>query len=330
MNVIFNELSLNIPTETRERERVLKVLIDTCKYIMQVNDAIGENALKLRVNEDFWNIGFWNDDEKFSDTNYNFLMSVTESPYLGDEYEVDETIFIDNTLSLGGKTLSPDAGLRVASAWQNGVLVLSLDIGVWSNQKKINITRDDGSDINLYNATNQQDILEYLELFPKWENYNFDVWRKEAFNKANRKGDKTEIIHNVKVLPIPKLSDLVWLAFIEEYELWERNSKERNRDKLWGVFVARLRALPNGGEKEKDVLNIYSRIVRINQFEISQVCSKPKRPIYTWKGEYYLLPDKQHGAFEVYDKKRKHQGEWHFYGDENIDKKVDKDRDICN
>jgi hypothetical protein len=348
MNVIFNEIStqnLNIVN----KENILQNLVDTCKAIQQVNDIIGKSIFKLRISRSFWELDIWTEQEKnYANPIYPFLLSISEAPYLPEtpECEVNENIYLDGNLSFENEHLDLETGLRVASSWENSILVVSLANNFWETKREIIIERENAENIVLKNATLPEHIFELLEFFPIWENYDFNKWKINKFHKPLKEGKKGEEYKrriekekqdnpkkdiDVKVLPMPKLSDLVWLKFIGENEIWDNSDKTRTRAVLWQKFVDKLDTFPVGGLKEACINPIFDKIVKINQFQnANKICSKRKRPIFTWNGDYYLLPDTQHGAFEVYNDKQVHQGEWHFYGDENMEKKAEKSRNICN
>ena len=189
-------------------------------------------------------------------------------------------------------------------------LIFSIAISEKNKNNKLTIKNQTYKNISL-----PKHVYKYLEYFPKWNNFDFNSWR------VNFNDKKSE-----HLLPLAKLSDLVWLDFIDETEIWE-NKKQRKE--FWLKFVKELRPIPDT-EKISKIIEIFSKITKINGLEKYTKCKKPKRKIakFPFNKIFYLTPDKQHGAFEVWNKQQVHQGEWAFYGKKN--KKADTTRDICN
>jgi len=165
------------------------------------------------------------------------------------------------------------------------------------------------------NASFIEHFYIHLQNIPIWNNYNFENWKPNFDNEE-------------RLLSVAKLSDFVWLKFIEKDKIW---NNIQQREFYWNEFVEKLRHFSGGGNKEGILIPLFLSISNINGFKPSQVCAKPKRKIveFSWT-LHYLACDKMHGAFEVYNYKSIHQGEWNFYGKKNTNKKADATRDICN
>ncbi len=181
----------------------------------------------------------------------------------------------------------------------------------WS---KPNLTIDGNSVKNMSNTKHVYDRLEY---FPIWNNYPFESWKPD-FNADE------------KLLPVAELSDYVWLKVVGKP--LESYDSKRMKQPFWNDFVEILRHKPGGGVKEGFIIPIFSKISSVNGFVPSKICKKPVRKLveFPYKFKFYLAPDKETGAFEVYNEKKVHQGEWNFFGRKNSDKSAVKTRDICN
>ena len=169
------------------------------------------------------------------------------------------------------------------------------------------------------NISQPEHVYKYLEYFPEWNNFNFNSWRVNF--------EATE-----HLLPVSKLSDLVWLNLIGETEIW---GNKRQRKIFWSKFVEKLNPKKKNEKKLKPItvtkkIKLFEKITKINGFEKHNECKKQNRKIakYPYSKVFFLTPDKQHGAFEVWNKNKIHQGEWTFYGGKTK-KKADTNRAIC-
>jgi len=313
MQAIFNELSIT-SENIDEIDNAMNIFIQTCKYAVQANSE-SDFSFNLRFKENIYNnfIKDWMIRKNFNDE-VLFLSELSKTPDWAEDVEIFEDKF-EQEMLFNKLTITADNSIGLAAIMKGTTpLIISLNINNLWNISEIKLKANKETLI-LKNANNQEHIYEHLEFFPEWNNVNFYTW-------------KPKLKEIDKLLPLPKLSDLVWLKFIDKFEIWE-NKRERN--KIWLDFVKKLGEFTTGGEREDKIIKIFEKIAKINGFEKVNICPKPKRMIYCFKGreKYYLTPDKQHGAFEVWNSSQEHEGEWHFYGEKNTSKKAES-RNICN
>lgn len=257
-----------------ESESMMKTFIETCRLCYRACETINKKFY-LYVNDNFFESPFikkWINLKKWSSDDVVFLLTIKSNDF--DEKSIFVSIKSDPK---------------------------------WSEPNFI-----DNADKKVKNLSDNSHVYEYLEYFPIWNKYPFELWKPD-FNADE------------KLLPIAKLSDYVWLKEVEmPIEIYD---SKKMRQHFWDKLLRK----PGGGVKEGFIISIFSKISSINGFIPSKICKKQVRKIveFPYKYKFYLAPDKQHGAFEVYNKDKVHQGEWNFFGRKNSNKPAITSRDIC-
>ncbi|MBI2967116.1 MAG: hypothetical protein HYY40_04800 [Bacteroidetes bacterium] len=319
MQAIFNELSIPQIKNCENPDLLVSFFIQTCKSVKQANDLSGGDQFVLRIKEDFFEnaiVNNWINKKGQSDDEVIFLLSITRVPYLpADDINIAEDRFFEENVSYGGYNIGADSGLRVAYAFKpDGTLVISMmSLPIWDKDEFF-LTNSKGNQ-SLKNASSPKHVFGNLEYFPIWNNYNFDLWKPNFYRDE-------------QLLPLAKLSDLCWLRYIKQTVIWRTIAQ---RKYYWGKFVENLRHIAVG-QKESLIIRMFNNITKVNNFKKrTDICKKQSRIIVCFQSRnpFYLTPDKRHGAFEVYNDRKIHQGEWTFYGKKTT-KRGNPDRNICN
>ncbi|GEM_PF-4679793 len=307
MIAMFNDNSLPEKFEGKKSEDMMKKFIKTCSLCRIACKRI-ENNFCLYINDNFFGSPFI---QKWIETRPNTWSS-------------GDVVFLQE--------------IRIPYDSDEKSVFVSIESEQKWSEPTINI---DGNSVK--NMSNAGHIYDHLKCFPIWNDYPFKSWKPDF--------DADE-----KLLPVAKLSDYVWLMFIARSKYKEARKKcipkggidpappgimdffhvpenNKERDFYWNKFTETLRPYPGGGDKEAIIIEIFTKISSVNGFIplTSRICKKTARPIveFPYKFKFYLAPDKETGAFEVYNKKKVHQGEWNFFGRKNTNKPAKPTRDIC-